>query len=164
LAAQLPVRVVTFGKAIGAHGACILGSKTLCQFLVNFGRSFIYSTAPPAHTLLQVQHNLRWLAAHPQHRQQLQQVIEAYRAEAAAVGFGSQLGAIQTLILPGETAKQAEQLLQPQFNVRAIVAPTVAAGSERLRICLHSFNTVAQVRELFAKLSPLLREHKHRCV
>lgn len=164
LAAQLPVRVITFGKAIGAHGACVLGSKVLCQFLVNFGRSFIYSTAPPAHTLLQVQHNLRWLAAHPQHRQQLQQVVKAYKAEAAAVGQNCQPGAIQTLILPGETAKQAEQLLQPQFNVRAIVAPTVAVGSERLRICLHSFNTAAQVRELFAKLSPLLRELKHRCV
>ncbi|WP_308427551.1 aminotransferase class I/II-fold pyridoxal phosphate-dependent enzyme [Arenibacter certesii] len=42
-------RIVTFGKALGCRGATILGSKDLTDYLVNFARSFIYTTAMPPH-------------------------------------------------------------------------------------------------------------------
>ncbi|WP_317133566.1 aminotransferase class I/II-fold pyridoxal phosphate-dependent enzyme [Antarcticibacterium flavum] len=44
-------RIVTFGKALGAHGAAILGSKELQDYLVNFSRSFIYTTGLPPHSV-----------------------------------------------------------------------------------------------------------------
>ena len=47
-------RVHTFGKALGCHGAVILGSETLRNYLVNFARSFIFTTALPVHSLIAV--------------------------------------------------------------------------------------------------------------
>lgn len=44
-------RIVTFGKAMGCHGAAILGSKILKDYLVNFARSFIYTTAMSPHSV-----------------------------------------------------------------------------------------------------------------
>ena len=47
-------RVVTFGKALGCHGAAVLGSAELQTYLVNFARSFIYTTALPSHTVASI--------------------------------------------------------------------------------------------------------------
>src|SRR5690606_2365620 len=44
-------RIITFGKALGGHGAAVLGSHVLRQYLINFSRSFIYTTALPPHSL-----------------------------------------------------------------------------------------------------------------
>jgi 8-amino-7-oxononanoate synthase len=55
LEAHIFSRVVTFGKALGCHGAAILGSEALKQYLVNFARSCIYSTALPPHTIATIQ-------------------------------------------------------------------------------------------------------------
>ena len=47
-------RVHTFGKALGCHGAAVVGGELLKQYLVNFARSFIYTTAAPFHQLASV--------------------------------------------------------------------------------------------------------------
>lgn len=46
---QVFARLVTFGKAMGCHGAAILGSTDLKSYLVNFARSFMFTTALPPH-------------------------------------------------------------------------------------------------------------------
>lgn len=52
---EIYARVYTFGKAIGLHGAVVTGSIVLRNYLINFARSFIYTTALPPHTYLQIQ-------------------------------------------------------------------------------------------------------------
>jgi 8-amino-7-oxononanoate synthase len=47
-------RIYTYGKAMGCHGAAVLGSEELKQYLINFSRSFIYTTAMPEHSLLAI--------------------------------------------------------------------------------------------------------------
>ena len=54
-------RIHTFGKAMGCHGAVILGSKELRNYLINFAKSFIYTTAMPIHNVLTIQFALKEL-------------------------------------------------------------------------------------------------------
>jgi 8-amino-7-oxononanoate synthase len=60
---------------------------------------------------------------------------------------------IQLIFVSGnEAAKQfANKINQAGFAVKAILHPTVAEGNERLRICIHSFNTAQEIEDL-AKL------------
>src|SRR5882672_9118634 len=52
---KIAVRIYTFGKAMGIHGACVAGDETLINYLINFARPFIYTTAMPPHSLIAIQ-------------------------------------------------------------------------------------------------------------
>ncbi len=52
---KIAIRIHTFGKAMGIHGACVVGSQLLCDFLVNFARPFIYTTALPPHSIAAIE-------------------------------------------------------------------------------------------------------------
>jgi 8-amino-7-oxononanoate synthase len=63
--------------------------------------------------------------------------------------------AIQCAIIPGNEKVKAiaNQLQEKGFDVKAILSPTVPEGQERLRICLHSYNTEKEISELLQLLS-----------
>lgn len=152
-------RIVTFGKAIGCHGAIVLGSQQLRQYLINFARSFIYTTAAPLHQIVSIRCAYEQLKA-TDHTPLLQQKISHYLKQMNLLNHpenGSSSSPIQTLILPGNTrAKNAAANLQAQgFDVRAILSPTVAEGKERLRICLHTFNTDQEIENLTIQIKDL---------
>ncbi|MEJ7557834.1 MAG: aminotransferase class I/II-fold pyridoxal phosphate-dependent enzyme [Pedobacter sp.] len=152
-------RVVTFGKALGCHGAIVLGSHNLKQYLINFARPFIYTTAAPIHTLFYVKSAYKMLIATdytPQIKQKIAHYAElliAYKMEHAVASPS----AIQTLIVPGNAnAKDAAAKLQTAgFDVRAILSPTVPLGKERIRICLHLYNTDQEIEKLVLHLKEL---------
>ncbi|MDQ7949956.1 MAG: aminotransferase class I/II-fold pyridoxal phosphate-dependent enzyme, partial [Pedobacter sp.] len=137
---QIFARIVTFGKALGTHGAIVLGSNTLRNYLINFARSFIYTTAAPLSHIVAVQCAHRLMAIGKESEILLQK-INLYQQLANDLMPSD--SAIQTILYHNNSsAKQAAQKLQQQgFDVRAILSPTVPTGSERLRICLHSYNT-----------------------
>lgn len=143
-------RVLTFGKAAGFHGAAVLGSKVLIDFLVNFCRPFIYSTALPPSDYKKLQQLLLHLIDADLERKQLNVLIEHFRnwqVNQTIYKFISSFSPIQNLLVPGnaEISKLAEYLQLNGYDVRPIKSPTVPIGSERLRIILHSFNTKAQL-------------------
>jgi len=147
-------RVHTFGKAVGCHGAVVLGSKTLRQYLVNFSRSLMYSTALPPQA---VEHIKKCYGVFPEmhkQREYLQQLITSFQQSALPFQKLVSDTAIQGVIIPGNEAakKVAEHLQQKGFDVRPILYPTVPKGSERLRIVLHAFNTVDEVNQLITAL------------
>ncbi len=151
-------RVHTYGKSMGAHGAAILGSPILRNYLMNYARSFIFTTALPSHSLLAIRGGYFWLKKHPGLRQRLKQNIDFFIENARPI-FGDRLlkseTAIQGVIIPGnENAKRvAARAQKADFAVKAIVFPTVAKGEERIRVCIHAFNTKEEILGVIGVLS-----------
>lgn len=153
-------RVATFGKAIGLHGAVVLGSENLRKYLINFARSFIYTTALPPHQIAQVRATYQIMET-GRLTAQLHRNINNYKmlVKNLDLPIQSNNSAIQTIVLgSNQKAKNcSEQLQKNGFDVRAILSPTVPQGSERLRICLHSFNTEDEIERLVQVLKKLLK-------
>ena len=143
-------RVITFGKALGCHGAAVLGSQDLTAFLINFSRSFIYTTAPAPHQVLSLKIAYDNLSKVENKRLILSKLIALFKLkikEVLNVDLIESSSPIQCLIIPGNSVvKQVCSGVQDDgFDVRPIVAPTVPVGKERIRICLHSYNTEDEV-------------------
>jgi 8-amino-7-oxononanoate synthase len=143
-------RVVTFGKAYGSHGAAVCGSELLREFLINFARSFIYTTALPPHYYTHLAHTV-CVADKEFERQQLQQLIAFFRHRMGDFpSISDARSPIQVIPVQSlETCMQlAETLRKKGIAVKAILPPTVPEGGQRLRICLHAFNTVEELEIL----------------
>lgn len=151
-------RIITFGKGLGCHGAVVLGSGALREYLTNFARSFIYTTALPPHALAAVSVAYGELE-NPQHIQQLQHNIAFFNQEKVRLGlkpiFVYGKSAIQSAILPGnDTVRSIANGLQAGgFDVKAILSPTVPQGLERLRFCLHAYNSEAEITAVLQRLA-----------
>ncbi|SHJ46153.1 8-amino-7-oxononanoate synthase [Arenibacter nanhaiticus] len=161
-------RIITFGKAMGCHGAAILGSEALKSYLVNFARSFIYTTGLPPHSLATI------LAVHQRLEnngqvgtpfggiQTLKNNIQFFNARLIALGleqyFIPSNSAIHCCLVPGN--KQVKywsgQLREKGFDVKPIMSPTVPKGQERLRFCIHSYNSENQINSLLLHLEMLV--------
>ena len=154
LADKVFARVHTFGKALGAHGAAVVGSDLLKQYLVNFARPFIFSTALPGAAIAAISSAYGYLSAPDFSNQPLHELIAYFRSkvESSRVGgWKDSNTAIQALVLGDSKLCRAlaAKLQNSGLQVNPILSPTVPLGAERLRICLHTFNTVDQVDMLF---------------
>ena len=154
-------RIVTFGKALGSHGAAVLGSKTLRDYLVNFARSFIYTTALSPHSVCTIfaGHKLLSSTEGQETRSDLRSRIEFFRSKLMENGlkeyFITSFSSIQSCILPGnDTVKRvSNSLYELGYDVRPILSPTVPEGRERLRFCLHSYNSEEEINSVLVQLA-----------
>ena len=158
---QIFARIMTFGKGLGCHGAAILGSNSLKEYLVNFARSFIYTTGLSPHavaTIFIAYQNLNQSTE----LQKLKENINFFNQQKQLLGikplFVYSKSAIHSAIIPGnDKVKQiAAQLQEKGFEVKAILSPTVPEGQERLRFCLHSYNTEKEMQDVLTELSKLV--------
>jgi len=140
-------RVHTFGKALGCHGAIVLGSAALRSYLINFSRSFIYTTALPPTAIAAVMASYNLFPYMKEARENLAALIARFRQSTAPLQVLPSETPIQIVLTPGNefTRRQAATLQEAGLDVRPILHPTVPKGEERLRIVLHSFNTVEEV-------------------
>jgi 8-amino-7-oxononanoate synthase len=140
-------RIYTFGKALGCHGAVIVGSGRLKDYLVNFSRPFIYTTALPPAALIAIEKSYELFPGMDYEREKLGHLIDRFRSAKLNFQKLESSTSIQGVIVPGnENAKQLSvALLNRGLDVRPILYPTVPRGSERLRIVMHSFNTFSEV-------------------
>ncbi len=151
-------RIITFGKALGSHGAAILCHEDLKSYLVNFARSFIYTTALTPHTLATIStaYNEMLMTSA---LEKLQQNIKFFNTEIKRLNlkqfFIQSTSSIQSCVLSGnETVKTiAEKLQVLNYNVKPILSPTVPKGEERLRFCLHSYNSEKEMTEVLTMLA-----------
>lgn len=143
-------RVYTFGKAMGVHGAVIAGSYTLKSYLINYARSFIYTTALPEASVSAIQKSYELIPFLQKERAHLKELIALFQHARLRYKKLQSATAIQGVIVPGndEVKKLAEMLQQNNFDIRPILYPTVPKGEERLRIVLHAFNTKEELAKL----------------
>lgn len=156
-------RVYTFGKAIGAHGAIVTGSETLRNYLINFSRSFIFTTALPLHSLVTIKSAYKELMSPDFSNRYLHRLIEHFRQDfltTADIFLIDSKSPIQSLVIPGnQRARYVSAKLQAGgFDIRAILSPSVPAGKERLRISLHMHNTFDEVDRLKHLLNEVILE------
>ena len=152
-------RIVTFGKGLGCHGAAVLGSHKLKSYLVNFARSFVYTTGLSPHSVATILQSYKQLKKEKEAIEKLKSNIIFFNQEKMRLGlkpiFVYSKSAIQCAIIPGnEKVKNiASQIQQKDFDVRPILSPTVPEGQERLRFCLHSYNSEKEISEVLHLLS-----------
>ena len=159
---QVFARIITFGKGLGCHGAVILGSAELKSYLVNFARSLIYTTGLSPHAIATIQIAYQHLEHNKEAREKLRFNINIFNQQKQLLGlkplFVRSKSAIQCAVVPGNQKVKdiAKQFQEKGFNVKAILSPTVPEGQERLRICLHSYNSEEEISTLLNQLSNLI--------
>ncbi|ELY1991601.1 pyridoxal phosphate-dependent aminotransferase family protein [Flavobacterium psychrophilum] len=155
-------RIITFGKGLGCHGAAVLGSQNLKEYLVNFARSFIYTTGLSPHSVATILVAYHQLENDTIQIGKLRENIIHFNQEKQMLGlrqmFVRSKSAIQSAIIPGnQNVKNiAKQIQEKGFDAKAILSPTVPEGQERLRICLHSYNSKDEISEMLRLLSNCL--------
>jgi 8-amino-7-oxononanoate synthase len=158
-------RVYTFGKAVGVHGACICGSKVLIDYLTNFCRPFIYTTGVSLHQLVSIEQAFDYLFDYPELSLDIQKKILHFQKGIKSINLGINKAkyqesntAIQPIIIPGNNRlkKITSELQSLGFDIRPILSPTVKQGSERIRVCLHTHNSLEEIDDLIKNLDLLL--------
>ena len=152
---QLPLYIGTLGKALGGFGAFAAADEATIDYLVQFARPYIYTTALPPAVAAAMLANLERM--HDDRlRQQLQAAIGYFRQQAKALGL--QLmpsdSPIQPLMVGAEDDALAisKALEQDNIWVTAIRPPTVPEGSSRLRITLTAAHTQQHLDRLLQAL------------
>ncbi len=162
-AADIPIYMATFGKALGTFGAFVAGSRELIDYLTNFARPYIYTTAMPPALAAATRQSLQLLNTESWRRDYLQQLIHRFRAGIIAQGW--QLMASQTAIQPillGEESKAlalSQALAERGFWVTAIRPPTVPQGQSRLRVTLTASHSEADIDQLLGALAMLRADY-----
>ena len=149
----------TLGKGMGTAGAFVAGSKELIEYLTNFSRPYIYTTAMPASIAAATLTSLDIVKNEPQRREHLQALIKQFKTGANQLGLNLMASdtAIQPILI-GDAQKAlsiSEKLKQQGIMVTAIRSPTVPVGSARLRVTLSAAHTSQQVNQLLDALAKL---------
>ena len=147
-------RIHTFGKALGSHGAIVLGSEKLKSYLLNFARSFVFTTALPEVAVHAIKISYNIFPFLIKERKQLQSLVEQFKAAQLPYEKLPSYTPICAVLIAGNdlVKKISHQLQQNKIDVRPILYPTVPKGKERLRVNLHSFNSTSQLSQLIGIL------------
>ncbi len=127
-------RIHTFGKAWGIAGAVVVGSHLLRKTLINFAKTFIYTTAMPSYQLSAIKATLRYLRKHPELNQRLHALLQFAKMETPI------------RMIPCSARAKAKELKSAGFSVSALLPPTVE--KEGIRMALHAFNTEEEISQL----------------
>jgi len=150
---QIDVQMGTLGKALGASGGYICGSRVLIDYLVNRARSFIFSTAPVPAAAAAATAGIRLVqsTAGAERRDLLWQ-----RVDQVGHGLGASLGSHRSAILPlpigdeTEAVRIAEALREQEIFIPAIRYPTVARGKARLRLTVTAAHSREEIEQLLS--------------
>ncbi len=159
---RVDVRMGTLGKALGAFGAYVAGSRRLVDLLVSRARTFVFTTALPPAACGAALAALDVLAREPERRERLHALAARMKSGLARLGFDVSrvVAPIFPVVLGSEErALAASRALRTRgFFVRAIRPPTVPRGTSRLRVALTAGHCEAQVDAFLGALEDVVRE------
>ncbi len=159
---DVPVLMGTFGKALGSFGAFVAGSHDMIEMLIQFARTFVYTTAMPPAQAAVTSAALRLLNTESWRREKLQSNIGFFRQQAQQrlLQLMDSPTAIQPLLIGSSerVMRVAEQLLVRGFLVGAVRPPTVAEGAARLRITLSATHEEKDITQLLDAIAEILQE------
>ncbi|WP_345988446.1 aminotransferase class I/II-fold pyridoxal phosphate-dependent enzyme [Chryseobacterium sp. Chry.R1] len=149
--------VITYGKALGAHGAAILSSRLIKDYLINFASPFIYTTSAQDVQWNSVKAGYNFLKIHPELALELQHNITLFRKQGLQ-SPSSESSPVQAIVIPDNHQLQLLQktLSEKGMLTYAVYSPTVKEGTERLRVCLHNFNTEEEIIELATTIREIM--------
>ncbi len=140
-------RIYAYGKAMGCFGAAVACGETLRSYLINFSRSFIYTTALPQINVEAILYAYRLLLETNQ-KERLQSNIAYFYSKTSKIqNLVRSQSAIHCLVVGNneQVDMLEKEFTQRNIYVRAIKSPQIKAGEERIRISIHSFNTREQI-------------------
>mmetsp|Transcript_14196 Transcript_14196/g.18124 ORF Transcript_14196/g.18124 Transcript_14196/m.18124 type:complete len:532 (-) Transcript_14196:80-1675(-) len=172
--------VHTYGKALGVHGATVLCSCAVKDYLINYARPLIYSTSLPLHSLASIRCAYRFQASEEGYtrRSKVLGLVDLFKrsltdqsatdvnlSQTPALDSTQMIPSdspIQAVLIPGnqEVIRVSQCLMEFGFDVKPIRAPTVPEGTERLRVILHAHNHESEVIQLAAHLRKLMHQSK----
>ena len=157
---QVPILMGTLGKSFGTFGAFVAGSEALIETLIQYARSYIYTTALPPAIACATSASLTLVRQEQWRRDHLNTLIQRFRNGAKALGLAlmDSHTPIQPVMINDDqlVVSVNQQLRGKGFMVGAIRPPTVPKGSGRLRITLSANHTEQQIDQLLAALDECL--------
>ncbi|GMF19622.1 unnamed protein product [Phytophthora fragariaefolia] len=166
----LACRVHTFGKAMGCHGAVVCGSQVLIDYLVNYARSFIYTTAFPFDQLVSVAcvHEFSASRAAEALRHHVIELVQYFKEKVSSnpsIPRDALLASdspIQGVVFEGNhrVLMASQQMNAMGIRVIPIRSPTVPKGAERFRIVIHADNSRREVDLLVNALAAMFEARR----
>ena len=159
---ELPILVGTLGKAFGTFGAFVAGSEALIETLIQYARTYVYTTALPPAVASATRASLKILQQETWRREKLASLIVRFRSGAETLGLELMKSTtpIQPILLYDDelAIKVGDRLRENGFLVGAIRRPTVPINSARLRITLSAKHTEEEIDALLDTLSGILTD------
>ncbi|MFG3449775.1 MULTISPECIES: 8-amino-7-oxononanoate synthase [unclassified Stenotrophomonas] len=150
--ADVPLQLVTLGKALGGSGALVVGDEAMIQHLAETARPYIYTTAVPPAQAAAALAAVKLARRDDWRRERLAELVGVFRAGARQHGLELMPSdtPIQPLLCGAESTVMglSAALEAAGFLVSAIRPPTVPEGKARLRVTLSALHTVPEVRAL----------------
>lgn len=153
------ILVITFGKAFGIQGAAVLCSQDTAEYLIQYARHYIYSTAMPPAQAVALRRACSLIQTQPWRREKLQALSEHLDHHLDnSIGLMPTITPIKPIIIGDSirTMAIATQLQQRGIKVGAIRPPTVPPHSARLRITLTANHNESDIRQLATAINEVV--------
>lgn len=161
-ASDVALYMATFGKAVGVSGAFVAAPKEVVEYLVNFSKPYIYSTAMPAAMAACIDKALTIMATETWRVEHLNQLIAYFKQQCFLrnITLMPSDTAIQPLIIgdANKAIKVSQYLASKGLLVKAIRPPTVPRGTSRLRITLSANHCIEDIDLLLTRLQEALHD------
>ncbi|MGC1632562.1 MAG: pyridoxal phosphate-dependent aminotransferase family protein [Gelidibacter sp.] len=152
-------RLISFGKALSSHGAAILGDQALIDYLIQFSSPSSYTTAIAPHSLMTIKASYKELELTHAIKKLIQNIHffkEKLKENQLEKYFTESNSAIQccTVSDSEKVKKIVHHLNEKGYDPEPIFSPTVPKGQERIRFCVHAYNSEEEISKVLSLLAP----------